>query len=249
MNSESKDLSENLYFCIKCDKSFCTEKELNLHDKREHQVFKQNPKKEYDKVKCEICTKLISKPLIKSHMNKHERILNVTFNCNDCDSKFNLQHRLNSHIKRMHTIRDPLLCESCNKPLKDKRSLQQHINAVHLRLRPFKCQLCEKAFTDSTPLRNHMQTHTADANDKKYICSVCDKNFLLERHLKGHMNIAHNAAELIVCHLCNSSYNSKFNLKRHMNDVHGQMKFECNECDLKFRNKGYLKKHMLIHSE
>lgn len=137
---------------------------------------------------CYICGKLIStnisQHIIYSHEVKPER-------CpyKDCSGReFRNKHRLEEHIKKVHTRTGFKECNICGKMLSSWDKVKKHIKAVHENLREFKCKECGKAFHTQFNLTMHLKVHTQEIN---YNCGHCDKGFVYKHVLKTHMEREH----------------------------------------------------------
>ena len=54
----------------------------------------------------------------------------------------------------------------------------------------FFSQVCQKKFRKKWNLKEHYDTHKI--NRKKYICDICDKNFVSKSGYEGHIKKQHN---------------------------------------------------------
>ena len=120
--------------CIKCDKGFKDNGQLNEHVKQVHEV---------DPVLCVECDKTYpNRRLFSSHVRLVHEITEEK--CPECGKDFKNKVRLVSHLRRVH-IRDLDLhnkCKECPKAFKEREKLIAHIDRVHNKIRQFCCEMC-----------------------------------------------------------------------------------------------------------
>ena len=102
----------------------------------------------------------------------------------------------------------------------------------------------KKQFKGSQALEGHKITqHTFEKSHK---CAICPNLFHLEnariRHEKTHTE------QVRHCNICNKTYSSWHALNYHKRSAHEGIQHDCQQCDKKFKLKGSLKAHMLVHT-
>ena len=70
-------------------------------------------------------------------------------------------------------------------------------------------------------------------NVKRFQCSICDKCFYTNNHLKNHIKI-HLSVKSHSCTYCNMAFRRKIDLNRHVRIHTGEMPFSCPDCGKKF---------------
>ena len=77
---------------------------------------------------------------------------------------------------------------------------------------------------------------------------MCDKSYTLEKRLKQHKSLTHrDRVHDRICHICSKAYGKDWILKQHIQKVHGSKDQKCQHCDMCFRDKSSLTRHMLQH--
>ncbi|XP_065334363.1 zinc finger protein 845-like [Cloeon dipterum] len=212
--------------CSKCDKLFSTMKLLKMHDQRDHsfkicsvcdeEVTSRNISLHLKKQNCRRCkNKFDCLGLIQKH---RESCKGIQFKCEKCAKTFQMSHRLNYHVRRMHRNNS-------------WRGLQ-HQNLG------YKCSTCKMFFKNATTLKKHLKYVHSAANLKQ--CAHCPKSFTLLSTLKYHLAKKHN---LIACHFecdfCKKRFFQKFVLQLHIQRSHlDRARGKCEICG----------KEMFIHS-
>ncbi|XP_055371904.1 zinc finger protein 879-like [Condylostylus longicornis] len=83
---------------------------------------------------------------------------------------------------------------------------------------------------------------------KRYICHICDRNFLGITDLKRHL-LVHTGEKPHKCPNCDKTFRQTVCLKNHIAAVHSNdFKFKCPKCPKKFPIKFRLRLHMRVHS-
>ncbi|XP_044744054.1 oocyte zinc finger protein XlCOF19-like [Chrysoperla carnea] len=96
--------------------------------------------------------------------------------------------------------------------------------------------------------RIHLETHERSHIEKKYFCDVCNKGYINKRKLKHHQ-ISHSNERPFHCTQCDLSFKARFILTKHVKTVHVSQACEvCQICGKNVR-KTYLERHLKIHEE
>ncbi|XP_068509335.1 transcription factor ovo-like homolog lin-48 [Syngnathus scovelli] len=86
------------------------------------------------------------------------------------------------------------------------------------------------------------QTHNFPGAGR-FVCSVCNKMFPLQRILIRHMK-CHSLIKRYPCQFCGKGFNDTFDRKRHMRTHTGIRPFKCEFCDKAFTQRCSLESHM-----
>jgi KRAB domain-containing zinc finger protein len=88
-------------------------------------------------------------------------------------------------------------------------------------------------------------------NNKKVICSLCNKLFSNKNNLKTHISSIHNKNLPFFCPYsnCSKKYPNKTKLEAHIRTHKGIKPFQCEKCGKKFNENGNLKSHLNKHDE
>ena len=219
--------------CTYCNKLFATKSSMNKHVKRNHMK---------KKMRCEICTQLISSDNLKWHTNQFHNGLNKS-NCSHCEKSFTTKPELEKHIKIIHMhMNNKAKCDICSKFF-SSNYLKQHIDIVHSDHRRANCLYCNKSFVTKSDMKRHIKRiHTSE----KEKCDVCSM-LILSRNLKYHINQFHNGANGVNCNHCDKSFKTKHELEIHVTTIHMDMdyKAKCYICS-KLISRNNLKQHIAI---
>lgn len=77
-------------------------------------------------------------------------------------------------------------------------------------------------------------------------CNFCQKLFDKRNILKRHLREKHYCGNVYKCNMCTVSFVRKERLIRHLKSVHFDIKYTCEECDMKFVEK-YKHNYHLVH--
>ena len=98
---------------------------------------------------------------VKNHEKRHT---NKTFECFECDKKFQDEKDLMNHEDEHEK---PHKCEKCDKKFLFSWALKKHEKAH----KNFKCCVCGKRFELQGQLKSHEGTHT---REKSFNCTQCE---------------------------------------------------------------------------
>ncbi|XP_070546691.1 zinc finger protein 836-like [Ptychodera flava] len=125
-----------------------------------------------------------------------------------------------------------LNCEDCGKFFKLKRTYNLHMESHK-----------KNKTEDKTKLGKG--THKQEAKKQRYQCRFCEIDFELFKELQQHVRSEHPGQKPYACDVCGASLTDMSNVKRHKEVVHQPAKYQCDECDKVFKNKGTLKDHKM----
>ena len=236
----------NRVICNHCNKTFTTKSDMKKHVKRFHMS---------EKVKCEICSKLIASYYLKKHtdtcnfginkVKKHVKRIHMIEKleckiCSHCDISFTTKHKLDTHIKTNHMNMDnKAKCDICSK-LISSNHLKLHIDTVHFDLMRVNCIHCKKSFVTKSDMKKHVQRIHITGKKK---CEFCSK-LISRKYFKHHINQFRHDLNRINCSQCEKSFATKEYMKKHVQIVHmnKNYKIKCEKCE-KFITRNNLKQH------
>ncbi|XP_017351751.1 zinc finger protein 236 isoform X1 [Ictalurus punctatus] len=115
------------------------------------------------------------------------------------------------------------------------------------------CFYCNMAFRSAAVLRRHWRI--AHGKERCYICSVCNKAFKRQTHLKEHEFVHTNGPSLssqkprvFKCFSCDKAFAKPSQLERHIRTHTGERPYKCEQCDKAFNQKSALHIHTVKHT-
>ena len=136
--------SKKPHHCLKCDKTYKTEKTLYGHYRAKHtDTFH---------FQCETCSrKFLNRHHFATHVLFPLKILNFT--CDQCGRKFVRKPLLIHHLLAEHGERHQ--CFHCSKSYKSANALQQHMREIN---KSFVCPMCGKNFSQFSSCSKHAKS-------------------------------------------------------------------------------------------
>lgn len=168
--------------------------------------------------------------------------------CIQCYICYKKDSELRKHLIEKHQfLKWPYKCENCPERFMDRDDYELHKRLPHY-VEIFKCQHCDKRFNRSVPYKKHMSSHektiqrklgvpvekTNTKDDRKYVCTVCSKEFSKACDLRKH-EIYHQERRF-KCHICPKAFFMKSYLKSHLKTHSDQPNFVCELC-----GKGFIR--------
>ena len=146
--------------CSKCDRSFESQHDVNMHFKETHPP-----------VKCDYCERSFACPasMLKHRYSHYETMIE----CDTCGKGFQFQSQLTEH-RRVHQVIGDWVCfkPGCGKRFKRESELDAHLFSH--RTTKLKCDRCQY----ENPDPRNMRTHKCKHSDKKsFICKGCGEAF------------------------------------------------------------------------
>jgi len=198
---------------------------------------------------CTYCIKSFRKyPHFKTHMNQHQNEKCYRCTISNCGK---LLRDLEGYLNHMnsHESEREYRCHICSKKYKDLNQLSLHqfthtADSETHEKQQFQCDKCKNKYTSIEALEHHIET-----TSHSYLCSLCNKEFSAERHLRKHLSVTHlQNNSSFRCTFCEKLFKNENALKSHSLIHTGELPFSCNQCGAKFNRKDKLKRHMLSHS-
>ncbi|XP_013170476.1 PREDICTED: zinc finger protein 184-like [Papilio xuthus] len=134
-------------------------------------------------------------------------------------------------------------CNICGKNI-SIGSWKRHMRA-HIGEKRYSCHTCGLAFNDSGNLARHSKA--IHAKHRPFSCTVCDKTFSRNAHLRDHMK-SHSESRDFVCDICGKASKSSAALRMHRKIHQQECKFSCIKCGAKFKRGGELRAHVTVHT-
>ncbi|XP_028167036.1 zinc finger and BTB domain-containing protein 17-like [Ostrinia furnacalis] len=153
------------YTCQACDASYCEERLLKYHIRKEHFNLQQKnldiDKKSLNEtwvervLETEVCVEMTK---VNNNVIAIRKVGSVKSESQE-DGK-NVNNPFQQYMRSIFASKDKsqyskAVCDYCNKEML-KKSLQSHIRERHLKLRRFKCETCLRTYNRHYQLVNHV---------------------------------------------------------------------------------------------
>jgi len=229
-------------------------------DVKRHIESKHNEVKSF---KCSECPYLAKNPrCLQRHMEKHAGKI---FNCIECEFTSVTTQGLKYHTREKHCEAERVKCTECEYEAPAGWRIKRHMDEKHGK-QLFQCSVCGEKVKSKSALYNHkVRDHS------QFVCSICHieetSKYLMTKHFATHTGSDEtNSAcdqctfvgknkrslqyhqkkhkgEYYFCQKCDYSSPTLEQLKSHSNFKHGESRFECEHCHLKFKANWILMQH------
>lgn len=171
-------IREFSFKCNLCEKSFASEKSLDLHVRYHKFTDGVCPKcgEKFDNIK-DYTKHLATHPKPKGEKRRRKTWKCVCPICGKTVSN----HSLKGHLET-HTEERTVKCEMCDKAFRTRPMLVLHMR-THTQERPYGCPHCDKRFIDPSTARVHQRCHTGES---PYLCHLCGRRTKQAQNLRSH---------------------------------------------------------------
>lgn len=177
-------LSDVIYECIECKKTFEKKKYYKRHMKTSVHIANKIDNPFY----CAHCPKVFYyKFNLSSHMKQVHFKQHNNYICNLCGQSFQYRNNYKRHKDSHMQVRN-FVCEHCGACFYRKHALQDHQIAIHNDEKNFVCNECGDNFKLKSILTRHMKNHS---ETKIYVCH-CKRLFKFASNLRRHQVNIHN---------------------------------------------------------
>uniref|UniRef100_A0A1A8MHX8 Zinc finger protein 341 n=1 Tax=Nothobranchius pienaari TaxID=704102 RepID=A0A1A8MHX8_9TELE len=186
-----------------------------------------------------------------SNQNQQTVVIDNTYRCRFCSSKFKTYFQLKSHLTQ-HKGEQVYKCvlKSCSQTFQKLDQFLEHIR-THQEQLTYRCHLCSKVFPSLFELGVHQYSHCfcPQQNPRKeaavYRCVKCQSRYSTQEALEQHLLTASHS---FPCPHCQKVFPCERYFRRHL-PTHGVGgRFKCPVCKKAFKTEHYLKLHTRIHS-
>ena len=153
--------------------------------------------------------------------------------------------------------KDEKTCSSCFKVFASKYARKRHEYGAHNNGK-VQCSICSRLFQSEITLKKHTEVYHTHL-PSSFPCTLCTKILSTEQILRRHVNSVHGEKS-IECSKCHKVFSRNNHLLRHLRDVHSienklnlkyaqtelLYKFNCLDCDAKFKRLETLKRHVIL---
>jgi hypothetical protein len=211
-----KEGIKTLYVCSICQKQCSSCKDLDEHQKIEH-----NQPTNGEGQTCKICddfvTSYSSRITLKIHIlethevnfgqgiedpyicelfditpsQEHKELMAYGVECQQCHKMFATDRRLFEHRKSVHEKSSHVKCDYCDFTAWQPHLVKRHMEGKHIRSTKYECDKCKFVAYEKKSFRLHQRrVHEKDLG--KYKCSECGKGFTIRTNYMQHLLRSHD---------------------------------------------------------
>ena len=165
------------------------------------------------------------------------KVVPKSINCSDCGKTFEAGYFLRRHIQRVHGDKESV-CELCDAKFTRNDNLHVHINKFHLR-ELLVCSFCPfKAKEETSVMEHAKKVHPLNDLSKMTFDKVFEK---IQSPKKDPLRIETRNGNCPTC----GKYCRK-GLSKHIRKTHGEYRWQCEQCDATFSDRGNLQRHLKV---
>ncbi|PVD21047.1 hypothetical protein C0Q70_19213 [Pomacea canaliculata] len=247
--------------CIKCQESFSTEYEIQLH-------VANHMLQEGTTHECKLCSKLFDSPArLQCHLIEHSFKKGAELHCGICRQVFATPAKIQAHALEHGVQGRRHACSQCNQQFFFSAELENHmliyghcagsVSSDSSSSR-YECRECSKMFASATALANHRKTH--ERRDTNVKCSLCIQTFSSVAKMQEHFLLAHTVDETesspgkiksrgYCCPHCKQQFASVESVQAHVKTHRtGGNKLSCPVCSKTFSQARNLTLHLRSHA-
>ncbi|CAG4985186.1 unnamed protein product [Colias eurytheme] len=175
----------------------------------------------------------------------YESRKHMNYVCDKCAVGFVVKEAYDVHMK-LHTPESgSFVCEVCETYLKSEDTLHRH-KLRHYRR--YRCMVCSVRFKDKDAAAGHVSySHSGFT----FNCEQCGSMFKRPQYLRRHIEQMHTKATPMECPVCHQVFYEsgwyRNHVRKHNKEVQDSKIVRCRQCEKTFKDKTYLKQHMLMH--
>ena len=169
--------TDSLHECLICGDEFVGNQQLQQHMRTSHQYV------------CDNCFHASTSLQEHSAHTTECGKCDAELLCMDCNSSFSSVKKLNQHRVKNHGLRMPFRCGICNQPFESHDAVMDHMSSHDNHMPEFKCRYCTKVFQSAEALEKHCHRHKQVTVEHQ--CRFCQKSFNTDSLLRDHIGIAH----------------------------------------------------------
>lgn len=248
-SKKGKKLSEKIYDCSLCDKTYTKNIRLYRHQLQAHpHQPEMHIEKPLSMVRHDERVKMEKDNGKEPHVNsehdndesaRYERV--GSFRCKECNKPFIRLMILINHCRREHPDM-PDICPEEPLKLGLLDTLHERSPAKTADGDVFTCglSLCNLKFERYLSLVDHERTHS-----EAFICILCGLCCYSAENLIGHSDQHHPRKSEFICRVCGFFNRKADSLKTHVQQEHmqGAILFQCEECPYNTEKKQSLHNH------
>lgn len=225
------------YQCIKCQQSFSTEYEIQLH-------VATHVLQEGNLHECRLCSQVFDSPAkLQCHLIEHT-YGNSEYQCSVCCKVFSNAADIQAHAFEHGIHARKFGCIQCNQRFFFSSELDNHMLS-HVKpesVSELQCKDCPQTFSNIVSFNAHRRMHqqsgsnnsacnnssssSNSSSSNQYVkCSFCHENFTDSNELQKHFLVCHSSEQELEpnsnkrnfhCSQCNKEYSSLASLQNHM---------------------------------
>lgn len=169
------EAAHSVLTCDICGRTFNHKVPLRRHFRDDHG---------FQRFACDVCGRSnLTRSLWLRHQDMHRPKLERLFACDQCGNSYPTLHNLRQHVARVHVHKE-VACAECGKTFHNGVRLRDHM--IRHRPKTITCPEpgCPRMFWLVKEMKEHCRT--VHEKDRKYVCEVCGKAFLVNAQLKKH---------------------------------------------------------------